>query len=131
MPGKDTIFSYFFLMLTLKPVSYGSKKLDFGETLKDSIAIGVSVRSSGLMARYDLDTLYQCRDHNRHHLLPTQLAKGEIVNPGHFRQYRRCMGGTFITMGLMIFPPIFIGVLFMVIPACALRSHGRSPTIPH
>ena len=54
-------------------------------------------------------------------LLPTQLAKGEIVNPlGIFdSKYRRYMGEFFITMGLMVFP-IFIGVLFMVIPGIVL-----------
>ena len=52
---------------------------------------------------------------------PPQWARGEFVNPlGIFdSKYRRYMGEFFITMGLMVFP-IFIGVLFMVIPGIVL-----------
>jgi len=111
------------------------KKLDFGETLKDSVAIGVKNAPSVIAAvalwlitiwipYLNVGTTIAIT------LLPTQLAKGEIVNPlGIFdSKYRRYMGEFFITMGLMIFP-IFIGVLFMVIPGICSRSHGRSPTI--
>ena len=102
------------------------KKLDFGETLKDSVAIGVKNAPSVIAAvalwlitiwipYLNVGTTIAIT------LLPTQLAKGEIVNPlGIFdSKYRRYMGEFFITMGLMIFP-IFIGVLFMVIPGIVL-----------
>ena len=92
------------------------KKLDFGETLKDSVAIGVKNAPSVIAAvalwlitiwipYLNVGTTIAIT------LLPTQLAKGEIVNPlGIFdSKYRRYMGEFFITMGLMIFP-IFIGV---------------------
>ena len=90
------------------------KKLDFGETLKDSVAIGVKNAPSVIAAvalwlitiwipYLNVGTTIAIT------LLPTQLAKGEIVNPlGIFdSKYRRYMGEFFITMGLMVFP-IFI-----------------------
>ena len=102
------------------------KKLDFGETLKDSVAIGVKNAPSVIAAvalwlitiwipYLNVGTTIAIT------LLPTQLAKGEIVNPlGIFdSKYHRYMGEFFITMGLMVFP-IFIGVLFMVIPGIVL-----------
>lgn len=54
-------------------------------------------------------------------LLPTQLAKGEVINPvGIFdSKYRRYMGEFFITMGLMIFP-ILIATLFLYVPGIVL-----------
>ena len=56
------------------------KKLDFGETLKDSVAIGVknapSVIAAVAMAHYDLDTLSQCGYHNRHHLTAHTVGQG-------------------------------------------------------
>jgi len=54
-------------------------------------------------------------------LLPIELAKGNVINPLSIfdSKYRRYMGEFFITMGLMVFP-IFIGVLFMVIPGIVL-----------
>ena len=81
------------------------KKLDFGETLKDSVAIGVKNAPSVIAAvALWLITIW----------IP-------YLNPlGIFdSKYRRYMGEFFITMGLMIFP-IFIGVLFMVIPGIVL-----------
>ena len=102
------------------------KKLDFGETLKDSVAIGVknapSVIAAVALWRITIWIPYlNVGTTIAITLLPTQLAKGEIVNPlGIFdSKYRRYMGEFFITMGLMIFP-IFIGVLFMVIPGIVL-----------
>lgn len=102
------------------------KKLDFGETLKDSIAIGVKNAPSVIAAvalwlitiwipYLNVGTTIAIA------LLPTQLAKGEIINPlGIFdSKYRRYMGEFFITMGLMVFP-IFIGVLFMIVPGIVL-----------
>ena len=86
------------------------KKLDFGETLKDSVAIGVKNAPSVIAAvalwlitiwipYLNVGTTIAIT------LLPTQLAKGEIVNPlGIFdSKYRR-----------------YIGVLFMVIPGIVL-----------
>ena len=74
------------------------KKLDFGETLKDSVAIGVKNAPSVIAAvalwlitiwipYLNVGTTIAIT------LLPTQLAKGEIVNPlGIFdSKYRRYM----------------------------------------
>ena len=54
-------------------------------------------------------------------LLPTQLAKGEVINPlGIFdSKYRRYMGEFLITMGLMVIP-IYIAMLFMFVPGIVL-----------
>lgn len=52
------------------------KKLDFGETLKDSVAIGVKNAPSVIAAVADLDTLSQCGDHNRHHLIAHTVGQG-------------------------------------------------------
>ena len=107
------------------------KKLDFGETLKDSVAIGVKNAPSVIAAvalwlitiwipYLNVGTTIAIT------LLPTQLAKGEIVNPlGIFdSKYRRYMGEYLITAGLMVIPIyiafVFIGVLFMVIPGIVL-----------
>ena len=65
------------------------KKLDFGETLKDSVAIGVKNAPSVIAAvalwlitiwipYLNVGTTIAIT------LLPTQLAKGEIVNPWAF-----------------------------------------------
>ena len=102
------------------------KKLDFAETLKDSIAIGVKNAPSVVVAvalwlvtiwipYINIGTTIAIS------LLPVELAKGSVINPlGIFdSKYRRYMGEFFITMGLMVFP-IFIGVLFMVIPGIVL-----------
>ena len=54
-------------------------------------------------------------------LLPTQLAKGEVINPlGIFdSKYRRYMGEFLITMGLMVIPT-YIAFLFMFVPGIVL-----------
>lgn len=103
-----------------------TKKLDFSETLKDAITIGVKNAPSIIAAvalwlitiwipYLNIGTTIAIT------LLPTQLAKGEIINPlGIFdAKYRRYMGEFFITMGLMVFP-ILIGVIFMLAPAVVL-----------
>ena len=103
-----------------------TKRLDFATTLKDAIAIGVKNAPSVIAAvalwlvtiwvpYINVGTTIAIT------LLPTRLAKGEIVNPlGIFdSKYRRYMGEYFITMGLMVFP-ILIGVLFMIVPAIVL-----------
>lgn len=103
-----------------------TKKLDFSETLKDAITIGVKNAPSIIAAvalwlitiwipYLNIGTTIAIT------LLPTQLAKGEIINPlGIFdAKYRRYMGEFFITMGLMIFP-ILIGAIFMLAPAVVL-----------
>lgn len=102
------------------------KRLDFAETLKDAITIGVKNAPSIIVAvtlwlvtiwvpYINVGTTIAIT------LLPTQLAKGEIINPlGIFdSKYRRYMGEFFITMGLMIFP-ILIGTLFMIVPGIVL-----------
>ena len=103
-----------------------AKKLDFAATLKDAITIGTKNAPSVIAAvalwlitiwvpYINVGTTIAIT------LLPTQLAKGEIINPlGIFdSKYRRYMGEYFITMGLMVFP-ILIGVLFMIVPAIVL-----------
>lgn len=102
------------------------KRLDFGETLKDSIAIGVKNAPSvvGAIALW-LVTLWipyiNIGTTIAISLLPIELAKGEVINPlGIFdAKYRRYMGEYFITMGLMVFP-ILIATLFMVVPGIVL-----------
>ncbi len=102
------------------------KKLDFGETLQDSIAIGVKNAPSVIAAvvlflvtiwipYINIGTFIAIT------LLPTQLAKGEVINPlGIFdSKYRRYMGEFLITMGLMVIP-IYIAMLFMFVPGIVL-----------
>lgn len=102
------------------------KKLDFSETLKDAIAIGVKNAPSVIAAvvlwlvtiwipYINIGTTIAIT------LLPIELAKGNVINPmGIFdAKYRRYMGEFFITWGLMIFPMI-IAFLFMFIPGIVL-----------
>ena len=103
-----------------------TKKLDFSTTLKDAISIGLKNAPSVIAAvilwlitiwvpYINVGTTIAIT------LLPTQLAKGKIINPLSIFEgkYRRYMGEYFITMGLMIFP-ILIGVIFMFVPAIVL-----------
>ena len=103
-----------------------TKRLDFATTLQDAIAIGLKNAPSVIAAvalwlvtiwvpYINVGTTIAIT------LLPTRLAKGEIVNPlGIFdSKYRRYMGEYFITMGLMVFP-ILIGLIFMIVPAIVL-----------
>lgn len=103
-----------------------TKKLDFAATLKDAITIGVKNAPSVIAAvalwlitiwipYLNIGTTIAIT------LLPTQLAKGEIVNPMSIfdAKYRRYMGEFFITMGLMVFP-ILIAAFFLVAPAIVL-----------
>lgn len=103
-----------------------TKKLDFAQTLRDAIYIGVKNAPSIIAALVlflitiwipylNIGTFIAIT------LLPTQLAKGEVINPiGIFdSKYRRYMGEFFITTGLMIFP-ILIACLFLYIPGIVL-----------
>ena len=103
-----------------------TKKLDFSTTLKDAISIGLKNAPSVIAAvilwlitiwvpYINVGTTIAIT------MLPTQLAKGKIINPLSIfeSKYRRYMGEYFITMGLMVFP-ILIGVLFMIVPAIVL-----------
>ena len=103
-----------------------TKKLDFSTTLKDAISIGLKNAPSVIAAvilwlitiwvpYINVGTTIAIT------LLPTQLAKGKIINPLSIFEgkYRRYMGEYFITMGLMVFP-ILIGVIFMFVPAIVL-----------
>lgn len=102
------------------------KRLDFLETLKEAIAIGVKNAPSLIAAvvlwivtiwipYINIGTTIAIS------LLPIELAKGNVINPmGIFdAKYRRYMGEYFMTMGLMIFP-IFIAFLFLIIPGIVL-----------
>lgn len=105
------------------------KKLDFSETLKDSIAIGVKNAPSVVVAvalwlvtiwipYINIGTTIAIS------LLPVELAKGSVINPlGIFdSKYRRYMGEYLITAGLMVIP-IYIAFVFMI------PCHGRFRSI--
>ena len=102
------------------------KKLDFAETLKDSIAIGVKNAPSVVVAvalwlvtiwipYINIGTTIAIS------LLPVELAKGSVINPlGIFdSKYRRYMGEYLITAGLMVIP-IYIAFVFMIVPGIVL-----------
>lgn len=102
------------------------KKLDFAETFQDAIAIGVKNAPSVIAAvALFLVTIWipyiNVGTFIAITLLPTQLAKGEVVNPlGIFdSKYRRYMGEFLITMGLMVIPT-YIALLFMFVPGIVL-----------
>ena len=103
-----------------------TKKLDFAQSLRDAIYVGVKNAPSIIAALVlflitiwipylNIGTFIAIT------LLPTQLAKGEVINPiGIFdSKYRRYMGEFFITTGLMVFP-ILIACLFLYIPGIVL-----------
>ena len=102
------------------------KQLDFTETFKDAITIGMKNAPSVIAAvalflvtiwipYINIGTFIAIT------LLPTQLAKGEVINPlGIFdSKYRRYMGEFLITMGLMVIPT-YIAFLFMFVPGIVL-----------
>lgn len=102
------------------------KKLDFSETLKDSVTIGVKNAPSVLLAivlwlltiwvpYINIGTTIAIT------LLPIELSKGHVINPlGIFdAKYRRYMGEYFITWGLMFFP-LLLAVAFMIVPGIVL-----------
>ena len=102
------------------------KQLDFTETFKDAITIGMKTAPSVIAAvalflvtiwipYINIGTFIAIT------LLPTQLAKGEVINPlGIFdSKYRRYMGEFLITMGLMVIPT-YIAFLFMFVPGIVL-----------
>lgn len=102
------------------------KKLDFGETYKDAIAIGVKNAPSIVVAvALFILTIWipyiNIGTYIAITLLPTQLAKGEIINPLSIfdSKYRRYMGEFLITWGLMVLP-LFIAFMFMFIPGIVL-----------
>ena len=102
------------------------KKLDFAETLKDSIEIGVKNAPSIVVAvalwlvtiwipYLNIGTTIAIK------LLPIELAKGNVLNPLSIfdSKYRRYMGEFLLTWGLMLIP-IYIATLFLVIPGIVL-----------
>ena len=102
------------------------KKLDFAETLKDSIEIGVKNAPSIVVAvilwlvtiwipYINIGTTIAIK------LLPVELAKGNVINPLSIfdSKYRRYMGEFLITWGLMLIP-IYIATLFLVVPGIVL-----------
>lgn len=102
------------------------KTLNFGETYKDAIAIGVKNAPSIVVAvALFILTIWipyiNIGTYIAITLLPTQLAKGEVINPlGIFdSKYRRYMGEFLITAGLMVFP-LLIAFIFMFIPGIVL-----------
>ena len=102
------------------------KNLDFAETFRDALAIGVKNAPSIIAAvALWLVTIWipylNVGTTIAISLLPTELAKGSVINPlGIFdSKYRRYMGEYLITTGLMIVP-MFAGVLFGFVPAIVL-----------
>lgn len=102
------------------------KKLDFAETLKDSIEIGVKNAPSIVVAvalwlvtiwipYINIGTTIAIS------LLPVELAKGNVINPLAIfdSKYRRYMGEFLITWGLMVIP-IYIAFIFMIVPGIVL-----------
>lgn len=102
------------------------KKLDFAETLKDALTIGVK-NAPSLIAAVALWLLtiwipyLNVGTTIAITLLPVELAKGNIINPlGIFdSKYRRCMGEFFITSILMVMG-IYLAMLFLFIPGIVL-----------
>lgn len=102
------------------------KKLDFAETLKESIEIGVKNAPSVVVAvalwlvtiwipYINIGTTIAIS------LLPVELAKGNVINPLSIfdSKYRRYMGEYLITTGLMVIP-IYIAFIFLIIPGIVL-----------
>ena len=108
------------------------KKLDFAETLKDSIAIGVKNAPSVVVAvalwlvtiwipYINIGTTIAIS------LLPVELAKGSVINPlGIFdSKYRRYMGEYLITAGLMV--PGIVLSLSWALSFYFLLGKGKKP----
>lgn len=102
------------------------KKLDFATTLTDSMTIGLKNAPSivGAVVLFLLTIWIPYINIGTYiaiTLLPTQLAKGEVINPVRIfdAKYRRYMGEFLITGGLMIFP-LYIALLFMIVPGIVL-----------
>ena len=100
-----------------------TKTLDFSETLRDSLCIGIKNAPSIMAAvvlylvtiwipYINIGTTIAIT------LLPTQLAKGEVINPASIfdSKYRRYMGEYLITTGLMI----LLAFAFLYIPGIVL-----------
>ncbi len=103
-----------------------NKILDFSETFKEAIAIGLK-NAPSIVAAVVLFLLtiwipyINIGTFIAMSLLPTQLAKGEVINPLSIfdSKYRRYMGEYLITTGLMV-SAILIGFLFLYIPGIVL-----------
>ncbi|WP_295935309.1 hypothetical protein [uncultured Alistipes sp.] len=102
------------------------KKLDFSETLKDAIAIGVKNAPSLVAAIFlwlitiwipylNVGTTIAIQ------LLPVELAKGNVINPLSIfdAKYRRYMGQFFILAALQSVA-VMIAFMFMYIPGIVL-----------
>lgn len=109
------------LMELLEP-----KKLDFAETLKDALTIGVKNAPSIIAAvalwvvtiwipYLNVGTTIAIT------LLPVELAKGNVINPlGIFdSKYRRNMGEFLLTAALLIMG-VYAAMVFLLIPGIVL-----------
>ncbi len=101
-------------------------KLNFGETLKDAIAIGTKNVVSVILAVFLwLATIWipylNVGTTIAISLIPTELAKGNVINPLFIFQskYRRYMGEYILTYALIAMG-IGIGMLFCFIPAIVI-----------
>lgn len=103
-----------------------TKKLDFGKTLQESISIGLKNAPSIIAAvalwivtiwipYINIGTTIAIA------LLPTELAKGNIINPlGIFdSKYRRYMGEYLLTVILMVLG-IYAAMIFLIVPGIVL-----------
>lgn len=109
------------LMELLEP-----KKLDFAETLKDALTIGVKNAPSIIAAvALWLVTLWipylNVGTTIAITLLPAELAKGNVINPlGIFdSKYRRCMGEYLLTSALLVMG-VYVAMIFLLIPGIVL-----------
>lgn len=102
------------------------KKLDFAETLKDALTIGVKNAPSIIAAvalwvvtlwipYLNVGTTIAIT------LLPAELAKGSVINPlGIFdSKYRRSMGEFLLTAALLIMG-VYAAMVFLLIPGIVL-----------
>lgn len=101
-------------------------QLSFGDTLKDSVTIGLKNAPSilGCIALWiitiwipwiNVGTTIAIMT------LPIELSKGHVISPTSIfdAKYRKYFGEVFMTMGLM-YIPIFIAMMFMIIPGIVL-----------
>lgn len=100
-----------------------TKTLDFSETLRDSLCIGIKNAPSIMAAvvLYLVTIWIPYINIGTTIAITTQLAKGEVINPASIfdSKYRRYMGEYLITTGLMILP-ILIAFAFLYIPGIVL-----------
>lgn len=101
-------------------------KLSFGDTIKDSITIGLKNAPSivGCVVLWILTIWIPWINVGTTiaiWTLPIELSKGKIISPLSIfdGKYRKHFGNVFLTIGLMV-PPIIVALFFMIVPAIVL-----------